>query len=486
MKTLQVKENKRFFGREAEIEQLEEIASRAEAKILIVYGRRRVGKTELLEQTFRKRKLLKFEGLENQNEASQRHFVMQQLAHYAEEPLLKHLYPESWVDVFKYLAEVTKKGVWTLYFEEVQWLANYKSDFVSGLKYVWDNFFRHNPELILILCGSSPPFMIESVIRSKALYNRSQHELPLKEFNLSEAKAMLSHYSNREVFDAYLTVGGIPEYLKRLHQGKKSIYLNLCKESFLPGAFFAYEYERIFTSSLGSNKHYKKIISFLSRRRFANRQEIMSHLKLKSGGALSQELADLEICGFIDSYLPFNSSQQGHSLRFTIADPYMQFYFRFIEPKLEGIEEGNFNTEPLRALNMTTFQQWLGYAFERFCRKSHRQIATLLGFQGVNYRVGAYYSKKSLPEESGFQIDLVFDRDDKVLTICEIKYSQTPVSTKVIEEFEKKLAYLPNGRHKSIQRVLISTWGPDKALEKRAYFDAMIQTDDFFIPFIWK
>ncbi len=485
MKPYQVPENKRFVGREEELKRLDEICSERGSKILVVYGRRRVGKTELLEQTLRDRGLLKFEGRENRSEQQQMQFVMEQLGAYAEEPLLARVPVQDWVDVLKEIAERTKKGRWTVYFEEVQWLANYKTDFVTALKYVWDNMFRHNPDLLIILCGSSPSYMINSVIKSKALHNRSQYELPLKELNLLEAKEMLKDYSPHEAFDAYLTLGGIPEYLK-LFNTKHSFYLNLCKQSFVPGAFFASEYERIFTSSLGSNKHYRQIVAYLSRHRYATRNEIMKHLKLRSGGALSEELLDLEVCDFIDGYVPYNLSSQSHLVRYCITDAYMQFYFRFIAPVKKEVSQGDFRSNPLQALNMNAYEQWLGYAFERFCRKSHRQIAALLGFGGVKYRSGAYFSRKTSEQQPGFQIDLLFDRDDKVLTICEIKYSQIPVSSSVIDEFEKKLQAFPNKDKKTIQKVLISNRGADAGLQRRAYFDVLIQLEDFFAPHIWR
>lgn len=485
MKTYQVSKNESFIGREHEVDQLDEILSQPGSKIIVVYGRRRVGKTELLEQSLSKRGLLKFEGRENIPQQKQMQFVMQQLASYAEEPLLTRIEVGDWIDVLKEIASRTSSGQWTVYFEEVQWLADYKTDFVTALKYVWDNFFRHNKDLIIILCGSSPSFMINSVLKSKALHNRSQIEIPLKELNLLEAKAMLPNYSQQEVFDAYLTLGGLPEYLKRLNT-RKSIYLTLCKESFLPGAFFSSEYERIFASSLATNKHYRQIIAYLSRRHFASRNQIVKHLKLKSGGAISNELLDLEVCGFIDAYAPYHLTSKGHLVRYCITDAYMQFFFRFIEPILKEIDQGDFRSNPLAALNMSAYQQWLGYSFERFCRKFHRQIATLLGFQGVKYRAGSFFSRKTDAEESGFQIDLLFDRDDKVMTICEIKYSQTATSVKVIDEFEKKLQFLPNTDKKTIQKVLISNRGADSSLQRRAYFDALIQTEDFFSPHIWK
>ena len=161
--------------------------------------------------------------------------------------------------------------MWTVYLEELQWLANYESKMISELKYAWDNYFRHNENLILILCGSAPSFMLDYVVHSKALYNRSQYEFHLKEFNLFEVSLFLQERSNKEIMDAYLTVGGIPEYLKWISR-ESSVFLSLCKNSFSSGSFFLCAYERIFTSSLSKNKHYKAVIEILSKRKFATRE----------------------------------------------------------------------------------------------------------------------------------------------------------------------------------------------------------------------
>ena len=485
MKNYLVEKNENFIGREFERQRLQEIAAQPGAKIIIVYGRRRVGKTELLEQVFKDRNLLKFEGQENLPETQQIAFVMRQLSQYSQEPLLSKVPIANWTEALQYIAEKTQSGRWTIYFEEMQWLANYQPNFISALKYVWDNFFRRNPDVILILCGSSPSFMINDVIKSRALYNRSQYEMPLKEFNLLETQAMLSRYSQQEVLDAYLSIGGIPEYLLRLRD-KTSIYLKLCQESFLPGAFFAREYEKIFTSSLATNKHYQKIIAFLSKHKYATRSEISQHLKLKSGGGLTELLQDLEVCGFIEKYTPYNLSSNSLLARYCISDPYLQFYFKFIHPIARAIDQGDFSGNPAQALNMNNYQIWLGFAFERFCRKYHRIIARILGFSAVNYRSGTYFSRRIAQENPGFQIDLLFDRDDRVITVCEIKYTQTSVSAKVIDEFSRKLELLPNARHKTIHRVLITNGGIDTSLQNRAYFDTVITLNDFFSPNNWR
>lgn len=484
MKFYLIEKNNEFIDRDYEISILENIKQKLGSHIIVVYGRRRVGKTELLEQAFRERNLLKFEGREKLLPLEQMHFVMQQLALYTEQPLLTKVEITSWVDVLMHIADATKDGIFTLYFEEVQWLANYEDDFISALKYVWDNFLRHNKQLILILCGSSPSFMINHVVKSSALYNRSQYELPLREFNLIEAKTMLHKNSLSEVLDAYLTIGGMPEYLKRLKDGN-SIKINLANESFIPGAFFLHEYERIFTSSLADNKHYKKIIEFLSKCKFATRNEIAKHLKLKSGGMLSELLNDLKICGFIECYSSYDKPENSLLTRYCISDAYLQFYFKFIKPITNKIDQGNFISNPLQALNMTNYQQWLGYAFERFCRKYQHQIASILGFSAVKYQAGSYFSRQTQKTDPGFQVDLLFDRDDKVISICEIKYSQNRISTNVINEFAEKIALFPNPKEKTIQRVLITNQSADKRLLEQAYFDRIIFLEDLFNPNIW-
>src|SRR3990167_7347703 len=227
MKTLQVIVNKHFIGRVAERKQLIEIGEFDAAAIIIMYGRRRVGKTELIEQTYAKRNIVKIEGIEGRDEQAQRQHVLLQMSLLTQDPTYAKLHYETWTEIFELLAKLIKKGIWTLYFEEVQWLANYKSAFIGELKYAWDNAFRHNNDLRLILCGSSPSFMINEVMHSKALYNRSQFEMHLEPLTLADSKQMLSSRSPREVMDAYLTLGGIPEYLKRINL-ESSVFLGIC------------------------------------------------------------------------------------------------------------------------------------------------------------------------------------------------------------------------------------------------------------------
>jgi hypothetical protein len=468
-----------FIGREFERNKIDKIKSAKNSAILIVYGRRRIGKTELVEQSFRERNLLKFEGKEKQSESSQMKHVLNELSKYAQEPLLQKIKASHWQEVFEIIHRYTEQGQWTIYFEEVQWLANYKDNFISDLKYAWDNYFRYNNELIVILCGSAPSFMINHVAHSKALYNRSQYEIALEQFTLTETKAYLKNRSHQEIMDAYLTVGGIPLYLEKL-TSNSSVFLSLCENAFTKKSFFSEEYESIFISSMSANPHYKKIIEFLSKRRYATRMAITKHLKVSSGSNITAILTDLETCGFIGKYTPYNLAEDSMLSRYAIDDCYLQFCNKFIKPIKKEIDAGQFNKDPSSAINVDTYLKWLGFAFERYCRKYHYTIAKILGFSGIKYRSGTYYNRTTSRDDPNFQIDLLFDREDKVITICEIRYTKLPVSLSVVNEFEKKLEKFKNLKNKTIHRVLIAANGATETLKQYAYFDRVVTLDDLF------
>lgn len=469
--------NKQFIGRTEEQKKLKQIAEKKEAAIIVVYGRRRVGKTELLEQTFHDRHLLKFEGIEGEDQAKQIQHVLMQLARYTQDPLIANLHFEHWVQVFELIHRYIKQGQWTLYFEEVQWLACYQTAFIAELKYAWDNYFRHNCALKIILCGSAPSFMVNQVLHSKALYSRSTYEMQVHPFSLQEMQAFFPKCGQRELMDAYLTIGGIPEYLKRI-KNAPSLLVGICHQSFERDAYFSTEYQRIFISSLSENKHYKTIVDLLSKRRFMTREAIAKALKISSGGQLTDILNDLIACGFIAKYIPYHQKAQTLLVRYCIHDRYLDFYFKFIAPIRDNILQGQYNANPVHALDLSRYQKWLGFAFERYCRDNHAVIAKLLGFSGVRYRHGVFFNRNTDKIDPGFQIDLVFDRADNVMTLCEIKYLQRKAGVELIAEFDQKLLLIPVLKKTSIQKVLIATEGPNDSLIARAYFDRFITLAD--------
>jgi len=314
--------------------------------------------------------------------------------------------------------------------------------------------------------------MQNQVVHSKALYNRSIYELNLGEFTLAETQDFLSNRSHREVMNAYLTVGGIPEYLKRFKK-YSSIQIGICEQSFKKNGYFINEKNRIFISSFSENIHYQQIVDYLSQVKFASKQDIEKFLNIKAGGNLTNILKDLEMCGFIERYLPYQVKNTSNLVRYCVADSYLRFYFKFITPIFDRIQQGDYNQNPLHALNIESYQKWLGFSFERYCRKNSQIISSIIGFSAVRYKSGVFFNRAT-SKLSGYQIELLFDRSDHVLTICEIKYTQGKTGVEVIEEFEKKLNLITDLGSKTIERVLISASGASDALLNRAYIDRII------------
>ncbi|MES2199012.1 MAG: ATP-binding protein [Chlamydiota bacterium] len=469
----------RFIGRKEELKYIEGALRTKEANILIVYGRRRIGKTELIEHALGERNLLKLEGVEDGNTKAQMYRVLYQLSKALNDPYITHMQFNTWLELFDFISSKVSSGVWTLYLEEVQWLAEYKNELIPDLKYVWDNKLRHNPDLLLVLCGSSPSFMQNQVVHSKALYNRSMYEINLREFSLKETADLLGSRSNREIMDAYLTVGGIPEYLKRIKK-HSSIQIGICEESFKKDGYFSNEKKRIFISSFASSAHYQEIIDYLSQVKFAEKKDIEKYLQKKGGGTLTAVLKDLEMCGFIERYQPYQTEDSSNLVRYSIADSYLRFYFKFIAPLSSSIQQGDYSTNPLHALNKESYQKWLGFSFERFCRKENKMIAGIIGFSAVRYKSGVFFNRKTAAEDPGYQIDLIFDRADHVLTICEIKYTWSKTGTEVVDEFEKKIHWISDLQGKTIEKVLISASGATDALINLSYFDRIITLEDMF------
>jgi hypothetical protein len=471
-----------FIGRKEPLRRLKEIAAQGEPAIVIVHGRRRVGKTALIEHAYGQRSPLKIEGIEGQDEEYQIQAALAQIAQFTGNPLHAQIRTDfagrpSWRNVFELLRSIVQQGAWTLYFEELQWLAAYKDTFAAELKYYWDNFFRHNPQLLIVLCGSSPSFMVEHIVKSKALYNRSQHEIPLAEFTFAEAREFLGIDDPMRVMDAYLTVGGIPEYLRYLRRGS-SVYQALCEHSFRAGSIFSSEWDKIFVSAFSKHPGYKRVVEFLGKRRFATRKDILKNVRLSAGGDTSEMLADLELCRFIQRYAPYNASPEGRLVRYAISDYYLQYYSKFIQPVLDDIRAGDFEQDPTRAMDLSQLRHWQGYAFERFCRRNHRMIATALGFSAVRYSHGPFFNRSTDKANPGYQLDLIFDRADKTLTVCEIKFSDKPATVSIGRAFRRKLELFDPEGTRRIHTVLITAAGATDELAEGGYFDRVLRLED--------
>jgi hypothetical protein len=497
-----VKENPHFVGRDYYRKRLREIDAEAQASIIVVYGRRRVGKTELIEQFFKGRPILKFEGLQPQDGVTKKgqtterkrqiRACLTRLGGYLDRATEYQLMKvDRWTDFFALLTPLIADTPTVLYLEELQWMAHYGNDLLAEFKPFWDDTLRHNPNLRVVISGSSTSFITKQFLSSSAMYNRSNHMIKLEPFNLGETREFLGK-GVQETLLAAIALGGIPEYLKQVKTAP-SVYIGLCNKSFRPGEFFRVEKDCVFVSSLAFNRFYEGIIDYLALHKYADRQQLhdaLSDGRASPGGSFTTILDELVDLDFVERYVPITTrnSARSHQARYAISDEYLQFYYRMIAPRKRDIDRGKFATNPGNAINRQDFSKLLGFAFERWCRKHEDLIAQHMRFGGVvDYTHGSWYDKSkaqsSLARDA--QIDLMYIRKDSKLIICEIKYNNDSTLTrKVMRDTQDKVDLFlernPKYARYTVETALITTEPAPDGIRNEGYFTYMIDTEQLF------
>ncbi len=464
-----------FVGREYHIAQLDKLYRSRSSHIAVIYGRRRIGKSSLVEQFAKSKALIKFEGIEGAHTPEQIRQVTNDLARQINDPILNSVHFSKWNDLFEYLTtylSANRKKV-VLFFDEVQWLAANQSLFISLLKKYWDNHWKQE-NVLLILCGSVSSYMMKRVIRSKALFGRIDLELCLEPLLPKDALQLIGSNRNRdEAFTYLLLLGGIPRYLEMI-DSKRSLIQNINELAFTKAGFLTNEYEKIFYSQFREHKNYERIVKHLARGP-ANLEEISKHVKMPSGGGLKSYLENLEKSLFITAYTPYDRGATSKIKKYKLTDEYLRFYFKYIIPNIKLIQS-NTRRNLFKTLVVDQWQSWLGFAFENFCLKNAEVIAETLGFLDHVTSFGPLISRG----QKGFQVDLLYLRNDRTVTVCEMKFLDKPVSPSIIPEMEKKMALVKPPKGYTVEKALISRHGASKSLKISEYFEHSISVTDFF------
>ncbi|HAK95936.1 MAG TPA: hypothetical protein DCM87_13325 [Planctomycetes bacterium] len=466
-----------FVGRERELKVLEDAYGSAKSELVVIYGRRRIGKSSLVGQFLRgKESALAFEGIEGERTGAQIGHFTEALRSQTKDPLLDGAALRTWEHVFTYLteravADRSRKGKLVLFLDELPWMAAGRGRLVSLLKFYWDNHWKDRG-VMLILCGSVASFMVKDVLRSKALYGRITVQLLLKGLTPPEACALFhGRRSAEEILKYLLVFGGVPKYLEEIRLNR-SFAQNMNRLCFSVASPLTREVERVFYNQFREAKTYERIVVML-RDRMMTADDLRKRLGMVSGGGLTLYLSNLEQAEIIRSFVPFGRGERSKLRTYALADEYLHFYYRYIAPNRRAIAE----SESLRLFELLTegsLDVWLGFAFERFCVKHAGRLAAIMGFGDQVLNAAPYYERG----DRGFQIDLLFHRADGVVTICEIKYHDRPIATHVIPEMERKcgLVHLPRGH--TCERALVSLHGPDEALRAAGYFHHYVTLDD--------
>jgi len=468
-----------FIGRNNELQLLNQFISSNDTNICVIYGRRRIGKSELIKKAFSKKKVMIFEGLENRPKQTQIESFLFQLSHMTNESF-KHKKVKTWREAFMILYETIQKNTCHIVFDEFQWMANYRGEIVSELKMIWDLYLSKIKPVTLILCGSIASFMTTSVVKSNALYGRVDLMIHLKGFLLPDTKKMLKNKGTDEILDAQLILDGVPKYLD-LIKNKPSIRIGIDELAFTETGYLTDEYERIFVSHFGKNPEYEEIINVLAMNPYGVfRSQISELTTVDPGGGLTKHLKNLESAGFIKSITPLHKGYKSKLIQYVLSDAYLRFYFEFIRPNIKKIKTG-FQKDIFQKIAQSgQYYNWLGRSFEYLCMAHGERISDILGFSGIEYNFGPYFNARTR-QESGVQIDILFNRKDNVLTLCEAKYGIRPTGIEIIQDIERKVEILNHQfKRKTIQKVLISKSGATKNLMSSGYFYRIISPDEFF------
>lgn len=411
-----------LIGRDKEKQILKNALSEEQSQFIAVYGRRRVGKTFLIRESYDYTFDFQFTGAAKLSAKKQLVRFRRALKEHGQKDT-----PElvNWGDAFDELKRFIinlQAGKKVIFLDELPWMDAPRSGFLSELESFWNGWASARKDLVFVVCGSSTSWMVKKIIKNKGgLHNRLNHRIALKPFPLGLCEKMVQSrglvLSRKQILEAYMIFGGVPYYWSLLQRGT-SITAEIDRLIFSPDGELRDEFEMLYASLFKKPEPYIRVIELLAKKKMGlTRQELLSAGGFEDNGAFSDILKDLEWCGFIRSY-----TMMGYRTKsdiFQLIDHYTLFYYEYID----GSRQGSNYWKAM--LGTPKYNTWCGLAFERACLWHVDQIKKKLGISGI---LTNEYAWRCLPDESlrrrGVQIDLLIDRSDGIIDVCEMKYSQ--------------------------------------------------------------
>ncbi len=475
-----------MVGRKKEESELNFLYNSSKAELVTIYGRRRIGKTYLVDETFKGRITFRHAGLSPVDD-NKKGMLKAQLEHFYYSLMLhgmkKCKKPESWLEAFymleKYLEEIDDGGRQLIFLDELPWLDTPRSGFMTAFEGFWNTWGCHRDNLMVVVCGSANSWILDKLINNHGgLYNRVTYEIKLQPFTLKECEEFFERnnvkLSRYDIAQSYMILGGVPFYMGYFQSGM-SLAQNVDNILFSKQGKLKDEYNRLFSSVFSNPEMMKKIVGLLySKNAGYTRKEIVEKTGLSDGGVLSQSLNALIASDFVTKYIPFGKSKKEH---YKLIDPFCLFYLHFIDKKKNTSEDyWKQNIDSQQVVS------WRGFAFENVCFNHIYQIKKALGISGVSSTQSAW-SKRS-DDEEGTQIDLLISRKDNVVNMCEIKYYSNEFT--VNKDYYKILVNRQGILTKeispklSINNTLITTFGLAYN-EYSGIFTNVITLDDLFV-----
>ena len=478
-----------MIGRNIEQELLQEAIEKDRAQFIVVYGRRRVGKTFLVNEFFQNTYAFKHTAVSPLNEKlkpkrnlqkiqlKEFHYSLRSYGLQAGEPI-----PADWFEAFHQLQELLdarkKDGEPRVVFlDELPWLDTPKANFMLAFEHFCNDWVLARKDVKLVVCGSATSWILDKLVNDKGgLYGRVTLPMFVKPFTLKECKEFFNEgdyaMDEYDIVQAYMAFGGIPYYLDQFRRGL-SVPQNFDALLYGKQAPLGDEFDRLFSSQFAHPDELKRIVTLLGNKRSGyTRDEIAKKCGFTSGGGLTRMLSALEKSTFIAPYIPFGEK----SVKYRLTDLFCLFYLKHVK------DNRNATTYWQSQFNSPAMLAWSGYAFEDVCRTHIRQLKAALGIGDVNTRESSWVVPGT-ETERGMQIDLVIDRDDRKICLCEMKFSQGKFSVgrdyaeKLQERIRRTMEFTDN--EKPVISVLVTTYG----IERNDYagkFQKVITMQDLF------
>ena len=477
-----------IIGRNKEIQRLDRVVKEEQAQLVVVYGRRRVGKTYLIHQYFSGRFDFLFTGVHNQPKEIQLRSFITELNRQAR---TDHTAPSNWFDAFEllrsYLESLPVQDSRVVFFDEMPWMDTQKSDFLPAFEWFWNSWAAMQSHLVFIICGSATSWMVDHIDQNRGgLFNRQTCRLYLEPFSLYETEQYLRsrgfNWTRASIAECYMILGGIPYYLRAMDP-QMTLNANIDNLLFRKRAELWDEFDHLYDTLFSNSQAYIKIVDALSRKRNGlSREEIIRKTRLPGNGELSRMLKNLCDAGFVRASVNYFNRKE---ILYQLADYYTLFYFRFIQSAYGKDEHYWSNSTDLPAR-----RAWMGLTFEQICRDHIPQIKRRLEIGGVlseefSCRIPSEASESSADTARGAQNDLLIDRRDQVIDLCEIKFSinEFEIDRNYDQALRNKIAALQKetGFRKDIRLIMITTYG----VRQNKYsnlVNAEVTLDDLFLP----
>jgi len=465
-----------FIGREPEIARLKGLLNKKSASLIVVRGRRRIGKSRLLAEFGKEMKSFFFSGMPPVNKTNAQ-LQREEFANQIERAGLPGVKSDDWGNIFWALSKHTEKGRVLVVFDEISWMGGKDPTFLGKLKTAWDMYFSKNPNLIMALCGSISSWIEENILSSTGFVGRITIDLVLEELPLNVCNAFWHPKEKRiasyEKFKLLSITGGVPRYLEEIMPNlpaEKNIQ-DLC---FTRGGLLVREFDEIF-SDLFSRRSasYKEIVTSLAEGP-KELVQICNELKKSRGGLRNKYLDDLVKAGFVqrDFTWYLEDGKEGKLSRYRLSDNYLRFYLKYISRNLSKIEKGTFSPSLL-----TSFPGWeaiMGLQFENLVVHNRKTVWKLTGISPEEVVMDGPFFQRPTKRQPGCQIDYMIQTRFHNLYVCEIKFSKNRIGKKIIEDMEEKRKRLKVPRYFSIRPVLIHVNGVEDAVLDEGYFDKVI------------